>query len=506
MYINLYQNDTGKFNLTQDNFTKFVIDNAAIGDFNNDNSPDIIVTGRDSLDNPVTKLYKNTIENKIYTSKSFICDTTDTISVSYAGDTSIINNFIWDFNGGEVLDGSENGPIIVRWNTIGIKNIQLIIEKDPGENDTLKTNINVYPKIDVSIGNDTIIGLGETITLSPEVEGGTRPFMYFWNDISGDSTKSYEIFKDTIINIKVKDLNGCLAKDGISINVPENNFQEQICLITIDDISNKNIIVWERTSDQGIKEYNILKETTIGGSYSEIETVSFNELSVFIDEDSQPNQRAHRYILETIDSSGYKIGESDFHQTIHLVISPGLPGTYNLIWTPYIGFDYSTYYIYKGSSPDNLQLIDSIASSYNQYTDTAAGVAYYQIAVKKDGGCLPTELKKTDSETYSKSVSNIKDNLNIAYKIQLQNLNNLVNIYPIPAKNKLYIEYLDSESRWVNIEILSLTGQKLFESKTYISRQHPYIINIEDITYSSNMFFVKITINKRSYYKKVILE
>ena len=105
------------------------------------------------------------------------------------------------------------------------------------------------------------------------------------------------------------------------------------------------MIVWEKTPGKNIKEYNILRETTVGSDYSVIGTVSFDNESIFIDQTSTPAQHANRYKLETINLNGYKIGESDFHQTIYLAINQGLPGTYNLIWTPYIGFDYNTYYI-----------------------------------------------------------------------------------------------------------------------------------------------------------------
>jgi hypothetical protein len=498
----LYSNTDSNFTFIPANISGLRWSVADFGDYDNDNDLDLIISGRDSLDQMSTKLYKNNVENKIIASNNVICGTNESVLIYYVGDTANIENFVWDFSGGEILDGSDNGPLEIKWDTTGDKNISLILIKEPGVNDTLTTMVSVFPEMSVSLGNDTTIEMGENITLHPVVMEGTYPFIYLWNNVMGDSVNTLNIIHDTIIFLKVFDTKGCRTKDTISIKVPENAFSEQICLVTVDNNYSKNMIVWEKTPGKNIKEYNILRETTVGSDYSVIGTVSFDNESIFIDQSSTPAQHANRYKLETINLNGYKIGESDFHQTIYLAINQGLPGTYNFIWTPYIGFDYNTYYIYKGLSPDNLQLVDSIANTYNQFTDTASGIAYYQIAVHREQACN-TSLSKSTNALYSKAVSNIAVNQPDA--INKEQLDYYFDILPNPFDDELNIRYSLFMPSKVIIEIYNIIGTKIYEYRTKQNEAGVFrhIIPAARLS-SSNVNIVKLEINGKSYFIKAI--
>lgn len=267
-YLN--RNDGGKFTFVPTNIKGVHWSTATFGDYNYDNATDFIINGFDSIGKPFTKLYKNNINKKLIASEKFICGITKSVQISYVGDTSKINNFQWDFDGGTVLSGSNNGPLKIKWNILGDKNIRLILINKSGANDTLTTKISVFPGISATLGKDTTISNGESIKLHPYVQGGTMPLTYFWNGNQGDSTKTFLIKCDSSIFFKVQDKNNCRAQSSITVNVPINEFSEPICLVTVDKNTGRNIVVWEKTSGKNIKEYHILKETTYGGDYAEI--------------------------------------------------------------------------------------------------------------------------------------------------------------------------------------------------------------------------------------------
>ena len=126
------------------------------------------------------------------------------------------------------------------------------------------------------MGNDTTIENGKSITLNPVVYGGTMPFTYTWNGIQGDSDNTFVITRDSSILLKIQDKNNCIAHSEITVQVPVNNFSEQICLVTVDSGSGKNTVVWEKIPGKNIKEYKILKESAIGGLYSIIGDVPYS--------------------------------------------------------------------------------------------------------------------------------------------------------------------------------------------------------------------------------------
>lgn len=73
-----------------------------------------------------------------------------------------------------------------------------------------------------------------------------------------------------------------------------------------------------------------------------------------------------------------------------LLISQGQGNSWMLSWTPYEGATYSSYQIYRGSNPYDIELIDQFAAdgnvSYADY-DVDMDTVYYQVAILKDEPC-----------------------------------------------------------------------------------------------------------------------
>ena len=188
--------------------------------------------------------------------------------------------------------------------------------------------------------------------------------------------------------------------------------QPVICLVTLDSLTQKNMVIWERQRGFSTAYYNIFRESTTAGVYVKIGTSPFDSLSVFIDHNSNPRKQAHRYRISAVDSFGNESSRSPVHKTIHLTAYKGLSNENHLIWTAYEGKSIGTYYIYRGTSYNNLALIDSIQSSLTEYSDFTAspGLQYYFVTFKFLDWCYPAIYRaSTSSGPYSQSVSNLKD-------------------------------------------------------------------------------------------------
>ena len=81
---------------------------------------------------------------------------------------------------------------------------------------------------------------------------------------------------------------------------------------------------------------------------------------------------------------------SAFHKTVHLTINQGLGNSWNLIWTPYEGFEFSSYKLYRGTANNNLQLIQTMPSNLTSFTDNnpAGDALFYQIEVVMTESCV----------------------------------------------------------------------------------------------------------------------
>ncbi len=231
-----------------------------------------------------------------------------------------------------------------------------------------------------------------------------------------------------------------------------------ICVVSVDSATQKNIVIWEKSLDTTfVDSYNVYKETTTSNEYALIGNVSNSSLSTFIDNSSTPAQKADRYKISTVDSTGIEsYSKSIAHKSIHLSVNLGNPPQRNLIWDNYEGFTVSKYKIWRGKGT-GITLIDSIQGSLTSYTDInpPANDTLYIIEALHPAGCNPT--LKTNS--YLSTKSNFAVVSNSSTVIELIS-NPIIKIYPDPSGNAATIEYQlpQGESKG-EIEITNLMGQ-----------------------------------------------
>jgi trimeric autotransporter adhesin len=202
----------------------------------------------------------------------------------------------------------------------------------------------------------------------------------------------------------------------------------------MDSLSNYNRVVWEKPISDGIDYFNVYKEGNAADVYDLIGSVPYEDTAIFVDENSNTAVQAYRYKVAIVDSCGTESALGTFHKTIHLTINQGVGQTWNLIWNHYEGFGFPSYYIYRGTDPNNMTLLATIASNLNSYTDLdpPGGVGiYYQVEVVNTNGCDP--LKSTD---YGVSRSNIAT-VEVVNQIELGE--ETLSIYPNPTRGNVTI-------------------------------------------------------------------
>jgi hypothetical protein len=196
--------------------------------------------------------------------------------------------------------------------------------------------------------------------------------------------------------------------------------EEEICLVTIDPDSEKNLVVWEKTSDVGTGYYNIYRETSEAGVYQPIGLVPFSQLSQFVDSTSTPKNKIHRYKITAVDTCGNESEMSDYHQPLLLTVTVmANDAGFELDWSDYEveggELNFKTYMIYGGTDSTNLQVIDSVAAgTQNKYPDfrtvSKKTKYYYRVGGVMYDICTPTGTLKAGTGPYSHSMSNIDDN------------------------------------------------------------------------------------------------
>lgn len=228
------------------------------------------------------------------------------------------------------------------------------------------------------------------------VVGTGAPFSFGYQNMEGEYTAR-------AVNLQA----GCedLMNGTATIGYIHFDDPTEICMITVDSLTGRNIVLWEKNPDTNIVTYNIYRESTLVGNFELIGNVPHGSPGSFMDMTANPLQRSFSYTLSKTDVCGNMTG-GNIHTTMHLSINTGI-NSYNLLWSPYTGFFYETYYIYRRHFPDGFQVIDSVPASIQSYSDLnpPAGMLDYMVGIRKEGGCTIQRGLATKTMVFSNVIS-----------------------------------------------------------------------------------------------------
>jgi len=340
------------------------------------------------------------------------------------------------------------GYHVVMTNSFGCKDTSSIIQ----------VIVNPLPTAVVSVADDHFCQ-GDTMWYSANVGLGLS-YQWYRNGtaLPADTTSLFGALLQGQYHVVVTDMNSC-QKSSDTFNllyyIPYEG--EEICAVTLDSATGKNMIVWEKAINQRIMQYNIYREGAATGQYNLIGSMPYFALSTFVDNAANPLQQSYRYKLSILDACGNESSLSPMHRTIHLASNMGASGEINLQWTAYEGATYQTHKVLRSNAGSPFMQIGQVAGNMYSFTDLTPPIGQnrYFVEIEVDGGCSPTIGK---GGSYSTVQSN-RVAMNVIGVPSIQTENHF-KIFPNPAKDEVTIKSSINLSD-ASYELLDILGRKV---------------------------------------------
>lgn len=297
--------------------------------------------------------------------------------------------------------------------------------------------------------------------------------------------------------------NNCTAVGGWYVPITE-PLRNDICVVTVDNSTTTNLVVWERVQTTGIAYYNIYRETTVPGFFALIDTVQAANISLFNDVVASPMAKSWSYKIAAVDACGVEGPLSNSHRTIHLDVLDQGGTSVAINWNPYEGAAFSNYIISRYTDAFGWEEIASVPAAQLSYTDTTAittpGLDYV-VEIELDEMCSALIYRAQD---FNSSRSNKDKGAFSPGNGTGQSNNGLdeaylsaISIHPNPATDAFTIVQTANEQ--LVIEVRSVDGQLVRRLST---SQLSETVNIAGL--SNGIYFVTVGMNTTQQTTRVV--
>ncbi len=378
-----------------------------------------------------------------------------------------------------------------------------------GCKDTATTTVNFLPLPNVTASaSNTIVCPGSQVTLTG---GGANTFV--WTSGVNDGV-AFTANASQTYTVTGTDANNCSKTASITITVT-NPPTPQICMVTVDSLSNYNEIYWDKTLYPSADTFLIYRETTVN-NYQIIGRVPYDSLSMFIDttrtlyfpSTGNPNFASHKYKIAIVDTCNTLSTLSPYHKTIK--VNDQLNGNFD--WNHYeiegqsmpipnlISYELRRDNDLDGIFETNVGSLTGTNATDGQYFSFNT-TADWRVFTNWNISCNPT-LRVNGSDEIKFAAVRSRSNIKTQRVIGLNENKNLINfnVYPNPSNGFINLDLQRNLTDEATISVETLLGQTLYSFKTKNMSN-----KIDLSAYSNGTYLIKVKTSLGSSVKKVFI-
>lgn len=304
------------------------------------------------------------------------------------------------------------------------------------------------------------------ITFTQDANGGTLPASFTWsNGASQRNNLDLAAGTYTITAASGPVNNRCYSAKTLTVGT-EMPLKQEICMVTVDSATTTNIVVWEKVETTGIDHYNIYRENAVAGHYMLIDTVDFDNESLFNDVVVSPLDRSWRYKISAVNVCGVESATSTAHKTVHLnsIVDLG-NGSMDIYWDDYEGQTAAEYVVWRHTDLLGWEALSPTVpfgtSVYNDVPPSGSTGLDYYVDMAFDFPCTAQKNQDFNSARSNKdkgqfSVGNGTGDSNDGIEELVDNATVLV--YPNPFNDQVTIEIAQATQN-IQVNVFSISGQ-----------------------------------------------
>ncbi|MCC7301902.1 MAG: T9SS type A sorting domain-containing protein [Bacteroidia bacterium] len=354
------------------------------------------------------------------------------------------------------------------------------------------------PTPSISPSGTVDLCLGDSVLLTSSASSGNQWYLNS-SPISGATGTTYYASQNGTYTVR----SGCSGMSTpFNINQISNSIQPPICLVTVDSLSQYNVIMWDKTGYNNVDSFIVFREITTN-NYQPIGRVSFDSLSLFIDTTStlyfpntgNPNTGTYRYKLGAVDTCRNLGQLGPYHNTIYISNNAGTFSWTQLYTIEGSGNPVNAYVLMRDDfSNGNWQAINSVAGTQQTIIDPAyaawVATASWRVQTLWNISCVPARLD-LNTQIVTTSRSNV---IGISSSADVNEWGELVLVFPNPASD--FVEVKLSGLRLRSLQVTDITGQLIINSE--YSR-------VETGALSSGIYLLKIIADEGTVQKRIVI-
>ena len=295
----------------------------------------------------------------------------------------------------------------------------------------------------------------------------------------------------------------CKAIKGWNIPIVK-PLKNEICVVTVDDSTTTNLVVWERVQTQGIAWYNIYRETSVQGNFALIDTVEATNISLFNDVVASPLARSWRYKISAVNGCGVEGPLSEPHRTIHLDVIDQSGSSVTVNWNPYEGAAFSNYVVSRYTDAAGWEEIATLPNTQLSHADNtpfATPGLDYVVEIVLDEMCTALVYRAQDfnasRSNKDKGAFSAGNGTGDSHNSLEEQYLSAVSIHPNPTTGQLIITQESGEK--ITIEIRSVEGQLI---RSLSTSQLTETLNIEEL--SNGIYFITVGMNATQQTTRIV--